>query len=120
MMKNSILIAALVSLSIISCKKNNAENMDNEFPTKNSLNMDESKSYTYKATDGNRANVTFQNGNVDHTITIKSNNTKFVLDKKDADADAQVYERNGVEAKLTKDSLFITQENTVISLVRTN
>ncbi|MFC6269259.1 hypothetical protein [Frigoriflavimonas asaccharolytica] len=116
-MKNSILITACIVLSLISCKKNNAESVDNAQQSINSLNMDETQSYTYIASDSERAKVTFQNAGADHTITINSNNTKFVLDKKDGDEDTQIYERNGVQAKLTKDSLFIIQDNQVIPLV---
>lgn len=79
--------------------------------------MDENKSYTYLATNGDRAKITFQNSKDDQTITIDANNMKFVLDKKDGDADSEIFERNSVQAKLTKDSLIISQDSTVIPLV---
>ncbi|MGS0748928.1 hypothetical protein [Halpernia sp. GG3] len=90
---------------------------ENEPQTVNSLKMDESKTFTYLATDGNRANLSFQNKGNDRTITIKANNMKYVLDKKDGDQNSEVYERNGVQAKITKDSLMITQGDKVIPLV---
>ncbi len=116
-MKKSILVAAMVTLSLIGCKKDKDKVSENSAPKINSLNMDETQSYTYIASDGERAKITFQNAGVDHTITINSNNTKFVLDKKDGDKDAQIYERNGVQAKLTKYSLYIIQDDQVIPLV---
>lgn len=119
-MKKSVLIAALLVLSLMSCKKESPANSENSTTTINSLQMDESKSYTYLATNSDRANLTFQNDGNDHTITIKANNIKYVLDKKDADSASMVFERNGVVAKLTKDSLNIIQDDNVIPLVRTN
>lgn len=119
-MKKSVLITAILGLTLMSCKKENNANTENETSNINSLEMDESKSYTYLATNSDRANLSFQNVGNDHTITIKANNMKYVLDKKDADSAAMVYERNGVSAKLTKDSLNITQGDKEIPLVRTN
>ena len=116
-MKNKILITAMIALSLMSCKKESKVTSNDATPKMNSAMMDESKSYTYLATNSDRVNLTFQNVNADHTITIKANNMKYVLDKKDGDQDSEVYERNGVQAKLTKDSLIITQDNKVIPLV---
>ena len=115
-MKNRILITTMIGFSLMACKKESKMTSENSTPTINSLQMDESKSFTYLATDANRANLTFQNEGNDHTITIKANNMKYVLDKKEDKPNAELYERNGVKAKLTKDSLIITQDNTVISL----
>ena len=119
-MKKSVLIAAILGLSLMACKKESTANKESTAPQRNSLNMDVSQDYSYMATDNSRANVTFQNEGVDHTITIKSNNMKFVLDKKEDKANAEIYERNGVVAELTKDSLIITQDNLEIPLVRVN
>lgn len=119
-MKKSILISAMIVLSFTSCTKEKQTTIQNAEPKMNSLQMDESKSYTFIASDNSRANVTFQGEGKDETMTIKSNNNKFVLDKKDADPTTIVYERNGVVAKMTKDSLHIIQDNTVIALGRTN
>lgn len=119
-MKKSILIFSMIALSLTACKKDSTTVSENSTPKINSLQMDESKSYTFIANDNSRANVTFQGDGKDETITIKANNNKFVLDKKDADATTIVFERNGVEAKITKDSLHILQGNTVIALGRTN
>ncbi|SEF79395.1 hypothetical protein SAMN05421847_0952 [Halpernia humi] len=119
-MKKSVFIAAILGLSLMACKKENKTNAENDAPNLNSLKMDENKSYTYLATNSDRANLSFQNDGDNHTITIKANNMKYVLDKKDADSASMVFERNGVSAKLTKDSLNIMQGDKVIPLVRTN
>ena len=116
-MKNKILITAVLGLSLLACKKESTTVTDNASVTMNSLKMDESKSFTYKATNGDRANLSFQNEGVDHTITIQANNMKYVLDRKDADEYSEVFERNGVQAKLTSDSLIITQDGKEIPLV---
>ena len=119
-MKKSVLITAILGLSLTACKKETKVNAENNAPTINSLKMDESKSYTYLATNSDRANLSFQNQGNDHTITIKANNMMYVLDKKDADSAAMIFERNGVTAKLTKDSLHIMQGDKVIPLGRIN
>ena len=113
-MKKYVLIAAILNLSIMACKK------ESTAPQLNSVQMDIGQDYSYMATDNSRANVTFQGKGVNHTMTIKSNKIKYVLDKKKNQANAEIYERNGVTAKLTKDSLIITQDNMEISLVRLN
>lgn len=120
-MKNTVIIAAILVLSFTACKKEGNKAVLEKDVTENvavdsNTLFDETSTYGYMATDGSRANVEYQNDGNNHTITIKANNTKYVLDKKDGDADSQMYERNGVEAKLTKDSLFITQDDKVIPL----
>ena len=117
-----MLISSILLLSFTACQKEGnkgilpKDSTENTKAEDNSL-FDETKSYGYIAEDGSRATVEYINEGVNHNIIIKANNVKYVLDKKDGDADSQLYERNGVESKVTKDSLFITQDNTVISLV---
>lgn len=120
MMKKSVLISAMIGFSLMGCTKESSTNTEPTATQMNSLDMDVAQDYSYMATDNSRANVTFQNKGVDHTMTIKSNNMKYVLDKKEGKANSEIYERNGVIAELTKDSLFITQDNKVIPLVRMN
>lgn len=124
-MKTTIVLIALLGLTFTSCKKEGNKGVLKQDSIKmgemeNPALFDQSKTYTYIAEDGSRANVSYQNEQNDHTLTIKANNTKYVLDKKDADAGSEIYQRNGVEAKVTKDSLKITQDNMVISMGLTN
>ncbi|SFI15868.1 hypothetical protein [Halpernia frigidisoli] len=116
-MKKTLLVASILGLSLIACKKENNSTTPAADPELNSLKMDESRSYTYLASNSDRVNLSFQNAGGSHTITIKANNMKYVLDKKDGDQDSEVYERNGVQAKIKKDSLIITQDDNVIPLV---
>ena len=69
---------------------------------------------TYKASNGNRANVVILNSEKEKTMTIRANGQKYVLDKKSETK----YERNSVNAEIKGDSLFIEQGDNVISLVR--
>ena len=120
-MKKTVIIAAIVSLTLAACKNEvNKTEMQKDaseiMQVDNDPLFDEANSYGYIASDGSRATVDYQNDGNTHTITIKANNMKYVLDKKDGDAQSQIYERNGVEAKLTKDSLFITQNDIVIPM----
>lgn len=120
-MKKSVFIATVLGLSLMACKKENKTNVDIESSKLNSLKMDESKSFPFMATDGSRVIISFKDEGNDNTMTIKSeNNMSYVLDKKDADSFTMVFERNGVSAKLTKDSLNIIQGDNVIPLVRIN
>jgi hypothetical protein len=119
-MKKSLLLTTILGLGLMSCKKENTGSSENATPKINSLQMDETKSYTFLATNDERANISFQNEGNDYTIIIKANNMMYVLDRKDADTAAIVFERNGVSAKLTKDSLLIMQGDRTIPLVRTN
>ena len=120
-MKKLALLGSILLLSFSACKEEgnkvvmDKDGTENVVDNENTL-FDETNSYGYIASDASRANVTYQNEGNTHTITIKANNAKYVLDKKDGDADSQMYERNGVEAKVTSDSLFITQDDMVISL----
>ena len=69
---------------------------------------------TYKASNGNRANVVILNSEKEKTMTIRANGQKYVLDKKSETK----YERNSVNVEIKGDSLFIVQGDNVISLVR--
>lgn len=77
-------------------------------------NKSGSHSYTYKATDGTRAKVSFENSSKANTISIEANKSKFQLDKK---SDGH-YERNGIKATVKGDSVIVEQDNHVIELVR--
>lgn len=120
-MKKTLLIAFISTIALTACKKDGNKGVIKsdsvEFGKMETPTLfDESKTYTYIAENGNRANVSYQNEGNDHTMTINANNMKYVLDKKDGDANSQMYERNSVEVKVTRDSLHIMQDNTVIPM----
>jgi len=103
-MKKIILTSAFLSLLMISCNK-----------AKNGGNDDrKEETISYRASDGSRANVLLVTSSKENTMTIRANNQKFQLDKK---SDTE-YERNGVKAEIKGDSLFITQDDMVIPLVK--
>lgn len=128
---------ALILMSTTACKKstdgnksvikeetvdttveNNNGVIDSSTTTKSVEEIDgktvTEESFGYKASDGSRAKLTILDSEKEKTATIWANNHKFVLDKK---ADNH-YERNGIHAEIKGDSLFITQDNNVIPLVR--
>ncbi len=125
-MKKRILITGFFGLTLFACKKEgnkevlkqnaDAENLQTATTTEKPIQFDENETYNYIAEDGSRADVTYQNDNANHTMTIKANNTKYVLDEKDGDEFTEIYERNGVQANLTKDSLMIIQGDKVFPL----
>ncbi|MGX9986609.1 hypothetical protein [Chryseobacterium sp. POL2] len=76
-------------------------------------------SIPYKGLDGTRATATFSNDKKGKTIFIQSaNNQKYQLDFKAKTADGEHYERNGVSAYTTPDSLIIKQGDIEIPLVK--
>ncbi len=140
MKKHLIAVLCIISLSAINCKKAEGnknviteENIETKITTKNgeldsTTTLSQKKiidgkvinttSYTFRATDGSRAKVTFTNAEKSHTIAIEANNHKFQLDQVSASKNSISYERNGIKAVSKGDSLQITQGNNVIELVR--
>lgn len=137
-MKKGILIAvAMISLSLVSCKKNETGN-------KNVLKSDSSgvvltddgkadptvqyetdvngkkyvkTDYVYKATDGSLAKVMFNY--VEKTMSIRSNNKTFILNKVKSEGNEAVYEKMDMKATVKGDSLILDQGNNIIQLVKT-
>lgn len=135
-MKKNILLIPVLLLLMTGCKKSEGnknvlveENTETTVTNNNGVvdsattasketvvdgNKSGSNSYTYKATDGTRAKVVFENSDKHNTLSVEANNTKFQLDKK---ADGQ-YERNGIKATVKGDSVIVEQDNNLIQLVR--
>lgn len=114
-MKKVFIATVLLSAFTISCKKSVERPKDavsEDSLTKAAATSEEVISY--RASDGSRANVTLVSGPKENTMLIKANNSKFLLDRKSPTR----YERNGIEAEIKGDSLFITQDNSIISLVK--
>lgn len=108
-MKTNILISGFLIASVLfSCKKNDTR--------KNSESYAAETSYPYKGIDGSRAKATFSDNGKSKTITIEANNTKYVLDFVKTTPMGDLYERNGISAESSKDSLLISQGNNVIHL----
>jgi len=137
-MKKGILIAiAIVSISLTGCKKSETGN-------KNVLKSDSSgvvlsddgkadpnvqyetdvngkkyvkTDYVYKATDGSLAKVVFNYG--EKTMSIRSNNKTFILNKVKSEGNEAVYEKMDMKATVKGDSLILDQGNNIIQLVKT-
>ncbi len=73
--------------------------------------------YVYKATDGSLAKVVF---NYDEkTISVRSNNKTFILNKVESKGNETVYEKMDMKATVKGDSLILDQGNNIIELVKT-
>ena len=112
------MICALV-LSVIACKKEGNKNVlpaDNVTTENVEPSILKEGKYTYAASNGALAAVEITNNADKKELSIKTDNIKYVLDQKETNPKETVYERNGINAKLTSDSLFIKQGETIIEL----
>jgi hypothetical protein len=137
-MKKGFLIGfSAIALSVISCKKTESGN-------KNVLKSDSSGAiladngkvdstihyetdvngkkylktdYVYKATDGSLVKVVFNYE--EKTMSVRSNNKTFILNKIESKGDETTYEKMEMKATVKGDSLILDQGNNIIQLVKT-
>lgn len=142
-MRIFFITAAMVSLSMISCKKNTEGNRNTIIEesreasyTDDNGKIDSAASTTYERTvngktsreetfvysglDNTKAKVTFLDSPTEHTVTIEANKHKFQLDRKDVNPLKTTYERNGIRAEKKGDSLYIIQDGNIIPLKKDN
>jgi len=137
-MKNVLFIAiSAISLSLLSCKKSEKGNKnvikandseailadngkvdstisyDTDINGKKSIKTD----YVYKATDGSLAKVVFNYP--EKTMSIRSNNKTFILNKVESKGNETTYEKMDMKATVKRDSLILDQGNNIIQLVKT-
>lgn len=137
-MKNVLFIAiSVISLSLLSCKKSEEGNKniikandseailadngkvdstisyDTDINGKKSIKTD----YVYKATDGSLAKVVFNYE--EKTMSIRSNNKTFILNKVESKGNETTYEKMDMKATVKRDSLILDQGNNIIQLVKT-
>ena len=137
-MKNVLFIAiSAISLSLVSCKKSEEGNKsvikandseailadngkidstisyDTDINGKKSIKTD----YVYKATDGSLAKVVFNYE--EKTMSIRSNNKTFILNKVESKGNETTYEKMDMKATVKRDSLILDQGNNIIQLVKT-
>ncbi|WP_027381322.1 hypothetical protein [Chryseobacterium daeguense] len=138
MKKSLIILNSILVLSIISCKKST------ESGNKSILKSDDSGAvladngkidstihyetdvngkkylktdYVYKATDGSLVKVVF---NYDEgTMSVRSNNKTFILNKIESKGHETTYEKMDMKATVKGDSLILDQGNNIIELVKT-
>jgi len=73
--------------------------------------------YVYKATDGNLVKVVFNYD--DNTMSVRSNNKTFILNKIESKGNETTYEKMDMKATVKGDSLILDQGNNLIQLVKT-
>lgn len=138
MKKSLIILNSILVLSVISCKKstesgnksvlksndNGAVLADNgeidstihyetDVNGKKYLKTD----YVYKATDGSLVKVVFNYE--EKTMSVRSNNKTFILNKVEAKGNETTYEKMDMKATVKDDSLILDQGNNIIELVKT-
>lgn len=73
--------------------------------------------YVYKATDGSLVKVVF---NYDEkTMSVRSNNKTFILNKVESKGNETTYEKMDMKATVKGDSLILDQGDNIIELVKT-
>lgn len=137
MKKGLIIAVSAIALSLISCKKNESGNKnvlkaedsavilaDNgkvDSTVNYNVDVNGKKSiktnYVYKATDGTLVKVVFNYQ--ENTMSIRSNNKTFILNKVEAKGNETTYEKEDMKAKVKGDSLILDQDKNIIQLVKT-
>ncbi|SMP19582.1 hypothetical protein [Chryseobacterium profundimaris] len=136
MKKGLFAAAAIIALSFTACKKSESGNKsvlksDNTAQTVNDSITDPNLQYetdvngkkyiktdfVYKATDGSLAKVVFDYK--EKTMSIRSNNKTFILNKVDSKGNESVYEKMDMKATVKGDSLILDQGSNIIELVKT-
>ncbi|WP_426275707.1 hypothetical protein ACN9MN_13595 [Chryseobacterium sp. S-02] len=136
-MKKGLIIAiSTITLSLISCKKNESGNKnvlkagdstvlaDNgkvDSTVNYNIDVNGKKSiktdYVYKATDGTLVKVVFNYK--EKTMSIRNNNKTFILNQVESKGNETIYEKMDMKATVKKDSLILDQGNNLIELVKT-
>jgi hypothetical protein len=137
-MKKALVIAgSALILSTVSCKKNEEGNkavlkkdqsgailadngkVDSTIQYETDVNGKKyvKTDYVYKATDGSLAKVVFNYE--EKTMSVRSNNKTFILNKVESKGAETVYEKMDMKATVKGDSLLLDQGNNVIQLVKT-
>ncbi|WP_347218215.1 hypothetical protein [Chryseobacterium sp.] len=142
-MKKSLLaLGAILTLTVISCKKNESGNKSiiktdssTTIVTDNNGKIDsvdqsstivdvngkkyEKTDFVYKATDGTLVKVVFKNDPKESTVAITSNKKTFTLPKSETKGDETIYKKEDMTARVKGDSLHLEQGNNIIELKRT-
>lgn len=137
-MKKGIFIAvAMISLLLIGCKKSESGNksvlksdssgvimadngkVDSTVQYQTDVNGKKyvKTDYVYKATDGSLVKVVFNYE--EKTMSVRSNNKTFILNKVESKGNETTYEKMDMKATVKGDSLILDQGNNIIQLVKT-
>ncbi|AZA93948.1 Uncharacterised protein [Chryseobacterium nakagawai] len=142
-MKKSLLaLGAVLTLSVISCKKSESGNksiiktdssetlitdhngkVDSIDQSSTIVDINgkkyEKTDFVYKATDGTLVKVVFKNDPKESTVAITSNKKTFTLPKTDTKGDETIYKKDDMTARVKGDSLHLEQGGNIIELKRT-
>lgn len=142
-MKKSLLaLGAVLTLSVISCKKSESGNksiiktdssetlitdhngkIDSIDQSSTIVDINgkkyEKTDFVYKATDGTLVKVVFKNDPKESTVAITSNKKTFTLPKTDTKGDETIYKKDDMTARVKGDSLHLEQGRNIIELKRT-
>lgn len=130
-------VVAVIALSFTGCKKSESGNKsvlksdDTAQVMSDSATADPNIQYetdvngkkyiktdfVYKATDGSLAKVVFDYK--EKTMSIRSNNKTFILNKVDSKGNESIYEKMDMKATVKGDSLILDQGSNIIELVKT-
>lgn len=142
MKKSLLVLGTVLTLTAISCKKNESGNksviktdssetvitdtngkIDSVTQSSSTVDMNGQKTektdYVYKATDGTLVKVVFKNDPKESTVAITSNKKTFTLPKSETNGDETVYKKDDMTAKVKGDSIHLEQGNNIIELKRT-
>ncbi|WP_267405788.1 MULTISPECIES: hypothetical protein [unclassified Chryseobacterium] len=138
MKKTVLVLNAILTLAVVSCKKSTesgnksvmksdgsepvlADNGKVDSTIQYNTDVNGKKSvktdYVYKATDGNLVKVTFNYD--ENTMSVRSNNKTFILNKVESKGNETTYEKMDMKATVKGDSLILDQGNNLIQLVKT-
>lgn len=142
MKKNILALAAILSLTVISCKKSESGNksiiktdstetlvtdtngkIDSISESSSTVDVNgkkiEKTDFVYKATDGTLVKVVFKNDPKESTVAITSNKKTFTLPKIESKGNETIYKKDDMTARVEGDSLHLEQGNNIIELKRT-
>ncbi|REC49112.1 hypothetical protein [Chryseobacterium pennipullorum] len=142
MKKNILALAAILSLTVISCKKSESGNksiiktdstetlvtdtngkIDSISESSSTVDVNgkkiEKTDFVYKATDGTLVKVVFKNDPKESTVAITSNKKTFTLPKIESKGNETIYKKDDMTARVQGDSLHLEQGNNIIELKRT-
>ena len=142
MRKSILVLGAVLTLTVIGCKKNESGNksviktdssstvitdtngkIDSVTQSSSTVDINGQKTektdFVYKATDGTLVKVVFKNDPKENTVAITSNKKTFTLPKSETKGDETIYKKDDMTARVKGDSLHLEQGNNIIELKRT-
>jgi hypothetical protein len=137
MRKSILVLGAVLTLTVIGCKKSESGNksiiktdssstvitdtngkIDSVTQSSSTVDINGQKTektdFVYKATDGTLVKVVFKNDPKENTVAITSNKKTFTLPKSETKGDETIYKKDDMTARVKGDSF--TLNRVIISL----